>query len=95
MASKYDALRAAMGGQELWNDKTKTGRVLKWYADTSGATLEERKEMAAAIHKKLMAAGIQYVQRVQVKNATWSDYKYGQVYSGQDSDKICVFINPI
>ena len=34
--SKYSQLRSIMGGNEHYNDKTKYGRVLKWYNDSCG-----------------------------------------------------------
>jgi phosphoserine aminotransferase len=93
--SKYAEIRALMGGQEDYNDKTKNGRVLKWYANTSGLPLAERKLQASQVLQKLIDAGVWYVQKVEVRNATGSAFRDGFSIVFQDDDKVCVHIDPI
>ncbi len=97
--SKYAEVRAVMGSDELWNDRTKNGRVLKWYSNTVGATLAERKLQASQVLQRLIEAGVWYVQRVEVRNATVSGGRwFGDTYysyTDQDDDKICIHIDPI
>lgn len=102
--SKYDALRAAMGSKELWNDKSKNGRILKWEADTISATLQERKAAAAKIFAQLEHLG--FVQKVVIRNAETSSVYYVGAGNGTNGgthlvstyatyDKIAVYINNI
>lgn len=97
--SKYAQLRAIMGGTEDYNDKTKYGRVLKWYADSCGLPKPQRDEMAGAILERLIEKGVYYVQRVQVRNAKGSASR--AIPGGlmcinfEDTDKICVYIDAI
>lgn len=74
-----------MGGHEVHNDRTKNGRVLKWYSNFSGAPIQERKIQSKKIFKELRSLGFYFVQKVEVKNAN----------TVQDLDRICVFIDPI
>jgi len=97
--SKYEQLRELMGGQEVFNDATKTGRVLKWYADSEGMPKGERDVLAAKIKERLVAAGAHYVQKVQVRNAKmsrnmWVGAQY-KVMTFDDFDKICVYIDKL
>lgn len=105
MTSKYNGLRAFMDGNEKWNDKGKNGRILKWYADTTGATLEERKAVAAQIFEQLSLLG-SFVQKVVVRNAKTSTVHYVGAGKGTDGgdylvskyadyDKIAVYIDTI
>lgn len=87
--SKYDAIRAIMGGVEVFNDTSKTGRILKWYSDDSELPKKEREAQAKAIFEKLQH--LPYVQKVQVRNAQTT--RYGVTY--YDYDKICVYIDRI
>lgn len=95
MASKYDALRDAMGGKEDYRDAAKNGGfIFKWYADTRGATLEERKVNAIRVAERLKH--LPYVRKVNIRNATWQHMEFGgNVISGEDQDKICVYIDRI
>lgn len=106
MASKYDALRNVMGEAEAYNDKSGGGRILKWESNTIGATLAERKALAAIVLAKLQAAGITGVQKVQVRNAKTSSVHFvgkGRGTNGGDylvseyatNDKIAVYIDAI
>lgn len=87
--AKYDELNRAMGSTCFYNDKTTTGRVLKWYSRKFSQTPAQRAAEAKRVAKKLLH--LPYVQRVEVKNAT--------IRSGgpavPDRDKICVFIDAI
>ena len=105
MASKYNGLRVFMGGGETWNDKGTNGRILKWYAKTSGATLAERKKHAAELFEQLSLLG-SYVQKVVVSNAKTSNVYYVGPGKGTDGgsylvseyadyDKIAVYIDNI
>ena len=104
MASKYNALRVFMGSTEMWNDKSKNGRILKWNSSTMGATLKERKAQAAELFEGLRLLG--YVQKVEVRNAKSSSVHYVGVGNGTDGgaylvneydvdDKITVYIDNI
>ncbi len=97
--SKYSQLRAIMGGTEDFNDKTKYGRVLKWYNDSCGLPKSERDEMAGDILEQLIDAGVYYVQRVQVRNAKGTASRgteKGMMFIDfDDDDKICVYIDAI
>jgi len=95
--SKYDLLIAAMGSKPLFNDKVKNGRVLKWYADTMGATLVERQLAGKA--KMNALKHIPYVQKVVIRNSTVSGGRFmgdeWVSYTDDDYDKICVYIDEI
>ncbi len=88
-----------MGGTEDFNDKTKYGRVLKWYNDSCGLPKSERDEMAGDILEQLIDAGVYYVQRVQVRNAKGTASRgteKGMMFIDfDDDDKICVYIDAI
>lgn len=87
--SKYSQIRSLMGRQEFWNDGGKYGRILKWYADTRGATKAERDAMAAEIMERLTAARAVGVQKVRVMNAVSNEYGM----KSADYDKICVYMD--
>ena len=104
MVSKYNALRVFMGSTEMWNDKSKNGRILKWNAKTIGATLAERKKHAEELFAQLSLLG--YVQKVEVRNAKTSNVYYVGAGNGTNggaymvseyatNDKIAVYINNI
>lgn len=93
--SKYSQLRAIMGQVEDYNDKTKYGRVLKWYNDSCGLEKPVRDKMAGELLEKLIAAGVYYVQRVQVRNARGSTFRDGDCISFDDGDKVCIYIDKI
>ncbi len=85
--SKYAALREAMGQIELYNDRSKKGRILKWEASTMGASKEDRQKTAAELMTKLK--NIPQVQKVVISN-----YEYYRPGEGpiQGFDKIAVYI---
>ena len=103
MASKYDALRKAMNGAEVWNDKAANGlRILKWYAKTSGASLKERKKQAEEIFNHLRI--LPYVVKVTVRNCEKSKIEYmgkgrgddggdWKSFTFADTDKIAVYVD--
>lgn len=97
--SKYSQLRALMGGIESYNDKTKYGRVLKWYNDSCGLAKPERNKIAGELLERLIDAGVYYVQRVQVRNAKGTASRgteKGMMFIDfDDDDKICVYIDAI
>ena len=93
--SKYKQLRDAMGGVESYNDSTTTGRVLKWESDMLDSNLEQRKALADSIYKKLIAAGILYVQKVVVRMSRDSAYRGCEVITFRGYDKICVHVERI
>jgi phosphoserine aminotransferase len=97
--SKYAEVRAVMGSEEAYNDKSKSGRVLKWYSNKSGLSLAERKLQASQVLQKLIDAGVWYVQSVAVRNAKASSVTFdGKGYrciEWDDDDKICVHIDKI
>jgi len=97
--SKYSQLRSIMGGNEHYNDKTKYGRVLKWYNDSCGLSKPERDKMAGELLERLIEQGVYYVQRVQVRNAKGTasrGYEEGMMFVHfDDDDKICVYIDAI
>jgi hypothetical protein len=80
---KYSDLHALMGGLNTWNDKAKGGRILKWKADTQGASKKVRDVKAQAIFTRI--AHLPYVKRVEVKN--WVSKGF------VGPDKICVYID--
>lgn len=72
MTSKYDHIYAVVGHTAQWNDKTTTGRVLKWQiSGYSKMSKKDRDALAAVWKKKFDDAGVQ-VQKVQVRNGTES-----------------------
>jgi hypothetical protein len=97
--SKYSQLRAIMGGTEDYNDKTKTGRVLKWYNDSCGLNKPVRDRLAGELLEKLINHGIYYVQRVQVRNARGTASRGTEngiiCIDFEDDDKVCVYIDCI
>lgn len=101
--SKYQKFTDLMGSPALWNDKTTTGRVLKWELSSAGTPKKERDAIAAAYAKKFADAGIP-VQKVQVRNATSSrtfcvrgkggKQEY-ETFESVSYDKLSVYIDPI
>ena len=93
--SKYDAVRNVMGEQEVYNDSAKNGRILKWFSPTRGATLAQRKALAAEVLQKLIENEVWYVQKVEVRNATSTYWSMSGAITYEDDDKICVYIDKI
>lgn len=72
MTSKYDPIYAVVGHAAQWNDKTTTGRVLKWeISGDSKMSKKDRDVLAAAWKKKFDDAGVS-VLKVQVRTSTES-----------------------
>ena len=94
--SKYQKLYDVVGRPAEWNDKTKTGRVLKWELDTYQTPKKVRDEIAHRMAKRLAAAGIT-VQKVQVRNSVTTRYGWiDGVYRPSSSpsyDKLSVYID--
>lgn len=103
MTSKYDHIYAVVGSTAQWNDKTTTGRVLKW--DISGdpkMPKKDRDALAAEWKKKFDAAGVK-VLKVQVRNSTESfsypvvtgtSFRY-ETMSNSGPLRLSVYISPV
>lgn len=103
MTSKYDPIYAVVGHAAQWNDKTTTGRVLKWdISDDPAMSKKDRDALAAEWKKKFDDAGVS-VLKVQVRTSTESfsypvmtedTFKYETMHHTGPL-KLSVYISPI
>lgn len=101
--SKYSLHYSVVGRQADWNDKTTTGRVLKWELNTITGTKKERDTIAAQWAKKFADAGVA-VQKVMVRPSkstltrSWFDatgQRQTMSVTTESYDKLTVYIDPI
>lgn len=101
--SKYQMLYDVIGRRAEWNDKTKTGRVLKWELSSINSPKAEREKIAEHTRAILAEAGIT-VQKVLVRNSKYSctrswydqDGQYqSMTNTGPGYDKLTIYIDPM